>query len=288
MDNYITVACATVPRLNNLKRNLPKVLPYVDKVVIICGMDIPEVNQYLESLGPKVEHYIHPWEDSFSRQYNHFFEHIDKGWVLVMDDDELPSEEMLKSLRPIIEESNDGNNFSLIQFQCNPIEVDCNNTILSDNGPAEYWREIFFKYNPGMRYAVDLHQCVVGYYNHKVKRRKEVYYHIKSDEDMHRNACRNWWIAGVWLSGARDGIRVPEWYEFKELVSSIYPEVKVFNDFNNVLVNGNMDGRIKDYLYKIKDIPDEPEKNRLLNELRSFWKYYFNVLHPNEKYKETQ
>ena len=44
-----------------------------------------------------------------------------------------------------------------------------------------------------------------------------------------------------------------------------------------------MDQSVKDYLYKIKDIPDEPP-TRLLNELRAYRKYYFEKLHPEEKH----
>jgi hypothetical protein len=48
------------------------------------------------------------------------------------------------------------------------------------------------------------------------------------------------------------------------------------------MVKGNMDQKVKDYLISVKDIPDEPPE-RLLNELRAYWKYYFEKLHPEEK-----
>ena len=134
-----------------------------------------------------------------------------------------------------------------------------------------------------MRYAIDLHQALVGTKNMRYTRRNEVYYHLKSDEDLYRNACRNWWIAGIWLTDAEEGIKPQEWYELRKIVLEAYPDVKVFNDFNAYMVKGNIDKRIKDYFYKTKDLPDERDKNRVMNELRSYWKYYFVKLHSDER-----
>jgi hypothetical protein len=287
MSEIITLACVTTPKLNNIKRLLLKVLPFVNKAVIICGKEDPEVEEYLKSFGDKVESYYHEWLDSFAVQYNHYLEHIKDGWVLILDDDELPSDYLLKSLKPIVERSENGNRFCCVEFRAHPIEVndDDGGKIVNDNGPVDYYRAIFFRFEPGMKYMVDLHQSLVGYKNGRSIRRMETYYHIKSDRDSYRNSSRNWWVAGVWLPNATEGFKPPEWHEFKDLVISVYPEVKVFDDFDKIMVKGNIDKKIKDYLYKIKDIPDE-QPNRLLNELRGYWKYYFLKLHPEEKRPE--
>jgi hypothetical protein len=204
------------------------------------------------------------------------------GWVLLCDDDELPSEALLKSLRDIVKESEEGKRYSCVEFTCHPIEIDRDGKIIGDNGPVQYYRQIFFLYQTNMKYMIDLHQALVGYKNGRMIRRPETYYHIKSDDDNYRNACRNWWIAGVWMSGASDGIRHPEWHELRKVVLESYPDVKVFSDFNAIMVKGNMDKRVKDHLYKIKDIQDSPP-DRYFNELRAYWRYYFEKLWPNER-----
>jgi glycosyltransferase involved in cell wall biosynthesis len=282
MSDKITFACVTQNRINNLKRNIPKVVDYVDRIVIVDGYSVDGSKEWLESYSPKIFVTQRQWDDSFANQYNEYLKHIGEGWVLLCDDDELPSEQLLKCMRDVVKNSDHGRIYSCVEFKCHPIETDNNGVIVNDNGPVDYYRQIFYLYQPEMKYKIDLHQCLVGYKNGRMIRRQETYYHIKSDEDSYRNACRNWWIAGVWLSGATEGYKPEEWYELRDLVLKVYPEVKVFGDFNAIMVRGNMNQEIKDYLYKTKDTPDEPPQ-RMMNELRAYWKYYFEKLHPEEK-----
>lgn len=283
MSDKITFVCVTQNRIENLKRNIPKVVDYVDRIVIVDGFSVDGSKDWLESYSPKIFVTQRQWDDSFANQYNEYLKHIDEGWVLLCDDDEIPSEDLLKALRDVIKNSNEGRHYSQVEFKCHSLEVDNAGKVIYDPGPCEYYRLIFFLYQPGMKYTVDLHQCLVGYKNGRSIRRQETYYHVKSNEDMYRNACRNWWIAGVWLPNATQGYKVPEWYELRELVTSIYPEVKVFSDFNAIMVKGNMDQRVKDYLIKVKDLQDDAPNNRILNELRAYYKYYFDILHPDER-----
>ena len=266
-----------------MKRNIPKVIDYVDKLVIVDGFSVDGTKEWLENYNPRIKVVQRKWDDSFANQYNEYLNHIDEGWVIICDDDEIPSEEMLKCLPQVMIDSNEGKRYSAVEFRCNPIEVDRDGKILEDHGPENYYRQLFFKYNPGIHYIIDLHQALVGLKNHNRVRRQEVYYHIKSDEDMYRNACRNFFIAGIWMPNASDGIRSSEWYDLKRVIGEAYPNVKVFNDFNTIMIKGNMDKRVKDYLYEIKDIPDEPEKNRMMNELRAYFTYYFEKLHGSER-----
>jgi hypothetical protein len=283
MSEIITLCCVTQNRINKVKNLVQKTIDYVDAMVFVDAFSVDGTKEWLESYSPKIKVVQRKWDDSFARQYDRFVKEIKGGWLLILDDDELASEGMLKALRDIIAQSDGGRIYDIVEFRCHPMEIDKNGVIVSDPGPVHYYRTLLHRYHPGMRYVIDLHQNLIGHRYRRFSRREELYYHIKTDEDGYRNACRNWWIDGVWLDGASSGFRPPEWQEFKSLVQSVYPEVEVFNDFNTIMVKGNMDQRIKDYLYKIKDIPDE-KPNRLFNELRSFWKYYFNILHPEEKY----
>jgi len=292
MKEKITYAGITQNRIGNIKRNIPKVIDCVDRIVIVDGFSTDGTKEWLDNYGsPKITVVQHEWDDNFSHQHNEYLRQITDGWVLVCDDDELPSRALLESLPQVIEESNDGNIYCVAEFRSHGMEIDEAGNILNDGGPNNFWKEIFFKYNTGMEYTVNLHQSLGGHYKHEkkhkkpemLKRRNEVYYHLKTNKQMYRGACRNWWVAGIWPGGEiKEGIRCPEWYEMKMAVAQVYPEVKVYRDFDKIMVKGNMDKRIKDFFYKYKDISDEPSKNRFMNELRAYWKYYFQILHPNE------
>lgn len=91
----ITYVCVTQNRVENLKRNFHHILPYVDRAVIIDGGSVDGTEAYCKS-QPKIEWYHRKWDDSFANQYNEYLKHITDGWVLICDDDELPSKEMLE------------------------------------------------------------------------------------------------------------------------------------------------------------------------------------------------
>jgi len=282
MSETITLACVTQNRIKNIQRNIPKMIDYVDRIVIVDGFSVDGTKEWLENYSDKITVVQREWDDSFANQYNRYLDEINDGWVLILDDDEIASIKLLKSLRKLIEESDGGKRYDMVECQAYPLEVDRNGIILSDNGPVNYYRHIFYKYNPGMKYTINLHQNLVGHKIGRPIRTNASYYHIKSEIDEYRNACRNWWIAGVWIDGTNSGYQPPEWHELRAVVVAAYPSVKVFNNFNDILIKGNLDQSVKDYLLKIKDIPDE-KPNRLFNEFRAIYKYYFEMLHPEEQ-----
>jgi glycosyltransferase involved in cell wall biosynthesis len=282
MQEKITYVGITQNRIKNLKMNIPKLIDYVDRAVIVDGYSVDGTKEWLESFSPKIFVPQRKWDDNFGAQHGEYLKHVGEGWCLLCDDDEVPSEELLKNMRQVIDESDEGRKYCVVEYRCNSIDVDKNGKILRDSGPENYRKQLLFKYMPNMYYFVNLHQCLVGHKNGRHLKRHEVYYHIKTEEDSYRGACRNWWVAGVWLGGATEGILVKEWYELKDVVKKAYPHVNVFNDFNDIMIKGNIDQSVKDYICKVKDIQDEPPE-RILNELRAYWKYYFDILHPEEK-----
>lgn len=293
----ITYAGITQNRIKNIKRNIPRVIDYVDRIVIIDAFSTDGTKEWLENYSPKVTVVQRKWDDNFGNQHNEYIKQIKDGWVLVCDDDEIPSEALLKCLPRMIEESKGGYKYCIVSFACHPMEIDEDNNIVADNGPSNFHKEIFFKYNPGMYYDVVLHQCLHGHFinekrtpkNEIMIERDELYYHLKPDINLWRSACRNWWIAGIWpiYVEVPSGIKPVEWYALKELVKEVYPQVRVFRDFDDLMKKGNIDKRIKDFFYDIKDLPDRkaPRNGEIhgMNELRAYWKYYFERLWPNER-----
>jgi len=272
-SDTITYVCVTQNRVENLRRNFPQILPYVDRAVIIDGGSADETEVYCKS-QPKVEWHYRKWDDSFANQYNEYLKHIDEGWVLLCDDDELPSKEMLEALRGIVADSGDGETYSCVEFRSWSINSDDETP---KDHPDDYWRKILFLYSPGMKYQVDLHQCLMGYKTGRHARSNLVYYHIKSIQDVARNACRNYFIAGIWLPNSTDGLRGPEWMDFRAIVKRCYPEVGTFSDLNSLFIKGGIHQDLKDWIISHKDYG-----SNLYHEVHHYFEYYFEMLHPEE------
>ncbi len=275
-ENRLTYVTVTQDRLNNIRRNLPVILPHVDRVVILDGGSKDGTLEYLESLGPKVEVYHRDWDDSFANQYNEYLKHIHYGWALLCDDDELPSEELLQSLREIISQSEGARKYDVVEFRANDISyVEGEWENRHDTGPCEYYRPLLFKWNPNLHYVINLHQSLQGLVGPAI-RCKAHYYHIKSIKDEYRNACRNYFIAGEWPPGAQeDGIRTPEWEEMKDILSRNHPEVSLFSHLNSLLVTGSVCQEFKSWMTKYQEYGKDDGHS---GELRAYYGYYFNIL----------
>jgi glycosyltransferase involved in cell wall biosynthesis len=273
VSEKLTFACVTQNRIDNLKRNLPAVLPYFDEVVIVDGGSSDGTEDYVKSLGDKITYVYRKWDDSFANQYNEYLRHISEGWVLICDDDELPSTELLKCLRTVMEESEGGRLYASVEFRCHPQDREAG----WDPGPSNHHRQIFYKYNPNLRYTVNLHQSLTGIAGRQI-RRSETYFHIKTRQQEFRNACRNYYIGGCWPSSpVQDGIKEEDWQELQAVVSTHYPEVEVFSDLDNIMIQGNIKPEFRAWILKYKD-----KEGGLYNELRAYNVYYFEILHPEE------
>ena len=275
----ITFVCVTQNRVGNLKRNFPRILPYVDKAVIIDGGSVDGTEEYCKSFD-NVEWYHRKWDDSFANQYNEYLKHVNEGWVLIFDDDEFPSEELMRELPQIVESSQKGDKFSCVEFRSWSINPEDNPP---KDHPDDYWRKMFFRYQSGMHYSVDLHQCLVGYQNGKHARSNLTYQHIKTPRDVARNACRNYFIAGIWLPNASDGLRGEEWKKLHDIIKKHYPLVTTFSDLNTIFVGGGVKAELQDWLIEHKDFG-----SNLYHEVHHFFEYYFEILNPHEYTEEVK
>ena len=272
-DDEITYVVVTQDRLSHNHRNFPIILPHVDRAVVVDGFSKDGTYEYLQTLAPKVQVYQREWDDSFANQYNEYLKHLKGGWVLLCDDDEVPSEEVLTSLREVVKRSEGGKKFSLAEFRSNDIsyvEGDWENRV--DNGPCEYYRQIFFKWYPDMKYTVHLHQALQGLRG-PVVRSQAHYYHVKTTKDELRNACRNYFISGEWPSHpVTEGIKTPEWNEMKSILAEHHPEVKIFSRLNGLLVSNQVcpefKGWAKSYAHHNEGVDGESS-----GELRCYARY---------------
>jgi len=273
-DDSITYVTVTQDRLSNNRRNMPVVMPHVDRVVVVDGFSKDGTFEYLQSLGSKVQVFQREWDDSFANQYNEYLRHIKGGWVLILDDDELPSEQMASVLREVVKQSEGGTKFDTVEFRANDIsyvEGEWENHL--DNGPCEYYRQMFFKWNPNLRYDIHLHQSLQGLRGPAAKL-KAHYYHIKSTKDELRNACRNYFISGEWPpTPVREGYKTAEWHEMKAILTKKHPEVKVFGHMNSLIVSNQICQEIKDWAAKYAH-HNEGVEGESAGELRCYQRYF--------------
>jgi len=294
MAEKITYQCVTVPNLDKIKRNLPLILPFVDEAVIVIGRKNEEAVEYLKSFD-KVKVVFRPWQDSFRDQYQVGLNEITGGWVLILDDDEVPSEGMLRSLRPLIEQSNNGENFDVVEFRAIDVRPS------GEHHLTDYYRQMFYKWNPRLHYEIDLHQALVGLM--RGARCAQTYFHIKSDDGALRGACRDFFVAGVWADHKesfeywyhqtrqdprfhaggplvpnpaglayplRDGFRIDAWHEMKEIVAKHYPDVKYYHDLDAIIKSGKICQEFKDWAERHNE---QNDKRPHLHELYAFDRY---------------
>src|SRR3990167_9365860 len=150
----ITYACVTQDRASWMRRNLQKILPFVDRAVIVDGGSKDDTVAVCQGFGSKVKVVHFPWCDDFAASYNAYIREITGGWVLILDDDEVPSYAMLNTLRDI---ANAGGGQG-IAYECASVYEftdEENEWNIPGNG---HHREIFYPFNGSCHYEVRLHQ----------------------------------------------------------------------------------------------------------------------------------
>lgn len=286
----------TVPNVEKMRRNLNLILPYVDHAVVCIGERDQQAEEYFKTFD-KVTLVYYPWDDSFKNAYQACLDHApQQGWQLRLDDDEVPSEEMLRSLRPAIEQSNQGQHYDVVCFPC----TDVHEGVIS--GQSDYHREMLYKWNPQLHYEIDLHQALVGLHGPAAKCQFG-YFHHKSALGSLSGACRDFFIAGVWAdhkesfeywyketgedprvnAGAplvpqpqglpyplKDGFRIDAWHEMKDILSRRHPEVQYYRDLNKLMRSGEIHPEFREWAL---NHGEEQDKRPHLHELHAFAKY---------------
>lgn len=258
-NDYITYVCISTPNLNKLKRNFAVLGPHIDKAVVVIGRRDEEAEKFLGAQKNTTIIY-REWDDSFRDQYQAGLNAVRGGWMLWLDDDELPSEEMLRSLRPLIKESQNATRFDVVSFRC------CDVWDGKVGEPSNYYRELFTAWNPTLHFEINLHQYMAG--KMRGARCDMVYYHHKSNNDSYRGAVRNWFIGGAWADSKegfeywhketgqdpraipggpvvpnpngiayplQDGFKPDVWHEMKDILARNHPEVKYFHHLDKLI-----------------------------------------------------
>jgi glycosyltransferase involved in cell wall biosynthesis len=269
-----------------VKSCIDRVLPYVDKIILVDGGSVDDSIVYfrnLEKEEPKLEFYLCPWRDNFPMQRNKYLQHVPEGnWVIVSDPDELFLEDTCKEWRRLADEAEaeklEWNGYS---FRANDItlsgeKVVCSSKPENSRKPLMFWKYSSTKYleerNPHEQLV-----CAEGY---RYKSTDLFYQHLKQDRVTWVRGCRNFFIGG---GGPNLGASNPIWMPFRELVVR-KTRITKWDEFNNYLIRGSIDKDIKQKFIEFRLITGFDGSS----ELRECYKYYFRILHPEEEPEELR
>lgn len=288
----ISYLCNTVPNLDKLKRNLPLIHPYVDQTVICVSQRDEEAEAYVKSFN-NVTLVHFPWADSFRDAYQVCLNYAPReGWHLRLDDDEVPTLDMLRELRTLENSAQGG--YDAVAFPCT-------NVINDEHSDIDYHRELFYRWNPALHYEVNLHQSLVGL--NQAVRSHSRYLHYKSPLGALKSGCRDFFIAGVWADHEEsflywhqitkqdprrypnrpmspeqsgipfplcDGFRIDAWHEMKDILERNHPEVKYYRDLDRLIYDGTICQEFQSWAERHNEAND---KRPHLHELHAFHNY---------------
>lgn len=111
--SYAIPVCTEHKELDRLLIFLQKHIGHNDEIVIQCdsGNTTPEVYAVLENHAP-INNYLgqitvieHPLKGDFASFKNNLKEHCQGDWIFQIDADELPHEDLIKNLKPLLQEN---------------------------------------------------------------------------------------------------------------------------------------------------------------------------------------
>jgi hypothetical protein len=253
---------------------LPKILesisvmsPYVDEIHV-QGDDFDEEDiTYLEAKGASV--HIELWRDEFSDYKNKCIAPANTEWVLILDDDEIPTRELAERLHEIVKKSNSGRNYNIVSFDVVDMETLKGEVVSERRSPGG---KPLLHWNVPEPYYGNPHIWLKpSYYPWRTVHAPYAYKHMKERGTELPRSVRN-----VFLGGGGDNTREgnPLWVELRTLTREL--NIDTWKEFDGYLKKGGIDPRLLDILKKLAEMPWKD------SELQDPLKYY-QQLHPEEE-----
>lgn len=274
----ITYCIMTLNRLHEVIQCIKRVRPYVDRMVVVDGGSTDDTILTLRNWDG-IELYLHPWNDSFSGQRNNYLRAAEKNggtdWILVSDPDELFSEESCKNMRSEIDKiESSGSRYNMIAFESHSVTLKGN--VVANHREDKYWKPLLFKWNEGIHYIGNPHETLIIDKGPRIYNSKMFYYHIKQDKMTWHRGYRNFHIGG---GGPNLGNENKYWVSYKDIVTSVYGKFPSWGEMEKILLAGNIDSRIKDWMFDAKNANGFDGAS----EVRESYKTYFRIMHPEEE-----
>jgi glycosyltransferase involved in cell wall biosynthesis len=275
----ITYCMMTQNRLVETIQAVERVLPYVDRVVIVDGGSIDDTIFYMRNWAmeePKLEFYIYPWTDNFSAQRNNYLSKVeDNTWVLVSDPDEWFEEDTLKALQMMIAEA-ELRKKDMIGFQCRSVSLKGKKRVWENLD--QYWKRLLFKKYPGTHYIGNPHERLVNHPQNMMDT-KFVYEHVKQENVIWHRGARNLFVNG---GGPNLSTGNPRWVKLRDICRS--QGIDTWHQFDAALLKGNIHPEIRNWIISVHDLKGFDGSS----EHREVYKLYFRIYHPEEEPAELR
>jgi len=273
---------------NNLlevRDNINLVSPYVDGVIAVDGGSVDGSIFYLRNRDD-VHMFLHPWKDHFSDQRNNY---IKRAWevngnkpfaCLVSDPDEYFSVEALSSLPNILKVLEE-KGANCCAFRCDSQTLKGDQVV--HHSHDDYYKNLLFIVTDPTedRYINNPHETLLLKGGRREIRTDLVYFHRKQENIIWAKGCRNL-ICGGGGPNLHDSNKL--WVELKQIYRDVYGKDMMWHDFENEMIKGNIDQRIKEWFYKAR----LQRGYDGASEHVECHKYYFKILHPEEEPEEMR
>lgn len=264
-----------------ISKRFDEMKPYVDRMIYIDGGSIDDSIIYTRNRGD-VEMYIHPWKDDYAGQRNNYLMHANEcvkpDWIMVSDHDEYFSEELLKNIRSIIKEAEEGG-YNKIDVQCKLVYNSGELEFSSELRP--FWKPLIFKNEQGLSYSGSPHETFTNPGGWKEKRigSESIYYgHVRQKDIIWIKGARNFVVSG----GAMLYDKNPHYVEFKEALRKDGHELDSIK-FNKLMVDGTVGPCTEKWIRDHKDIKDSSLPDNCCSEMRECYLTYFKLYHPEKE-----
>lgn len=188
----------TQDRVESLKRVLLQSVDYFDVTRVCDGGSTDRTKELVKSCS---EYYFRKWDDKYHEQDNHLLSQCKPGdWIMILDDDEMPSTPLLNGLRDIIAHA-ESHNFNMVSLPAldeinGKMAMDVNEFIAkTDSGGLQPFRKLWlFKFDWSVKSYGSPHRSVESLLGWRVYHQSCPYIHFKTSFSYILNDCIHAWI----------------------------------------------------------------------------------------------
>ena len=280
----------TQNELTDLEANVRLLLPYVDTVTIVDGGSQDQTIPYMRNVSrqnDRVRFFIHPWRDNFPAQRNNYLARVaevanDGDWLLAVDPDEFldtPSLTALRDLARVVHAKRE--RFVRVGFKCRSVTLRGAERVHENHD--EYWKGLFFKWSPALRYGHNgegaVHETLDGadpmyITGHHPEFPVFWYEHRKQENITWPRGMRNYYIGG---GGPNLGRKNPRWIQLRNIADRL--GIKTWREMHAYLIGGSIDRYLKEWIIRYRHETGWDGSS----EQREFYKSYFRMYHPEEE-----